>query len=49
MQLTLFQLQNCKGIMDRIKAVAFTDSVHSLAHQRADKKLLQWMKRVLEH
>lgn len=38
-------LQNCKGIMDRIKAVAFTDSVHSLAHQRADKKLLQWMKR----
>ncbi|KAL9987349.1 hypothetical protein ACROYT_G001639 [Oculina patagonica] len=38
-------LQNCKGIMDRIKAVAFTDSVHSLAHQRADKKLLRWMKK----
>ncbi|XP_020629630.1 protein FAM172A-like [Orbicella faveolata] len=38
-------LQNCKGIEQRIKAVAFTDSVHSLAHQRADKKLVHWMKR----
>lgn len=38
-------LQNCEGIMGRVKAIAFTDSVHSLAHQRADKKLRTWMKK----
>lgn len=38
-------LQNCEGIMERIKAIAFTDSVHSLSHQRANKKLRAWMKK----
>lgn len=32
--------------MDKVKAVAFTDSVHSLAHQGASKKFLKWMQRV---
>ena len=32
--------------MDRVKAVAFTDSVHSLAHQNANKKFIKWMRRV---
>lgn len=45
----LFQLRNCEGIMERVKAIAFTDSVHSLSHQRADKNLRAWMKRVLEN
>lgn len=38
-------LQKCEGLMDRVKAVAFTDSVHSLAHQTADKKFIKWMRR----
>lgn len=33
--------------MERVKAIAFTDSVHSLSHHRADKKLRAWMKKVL--
>ena len=43
---TFFQLQKCEGLMDRVKAVAFTDSVHSLAHQTVDKKFIKWMRRV---
>jgi len=39
-------LQKCEGLMDRVKAVAFTDSVHSLAHQTVDKKFIKWMRRV---
>ncbi|PFX16651.1 protein FAM172A-like [Stylophora pistillata] len=38
-------LQNCEGIMERVKAIAFTDSVHSLSHQRANKNLRAWMKK----
>ncbi|XP_058948087.2 cotranscriptional regulator ARB2A homolog isoform X1 [Pocillopora verrucosa] len=38
-------LQKCEGIMERVKAIAFTDSVHSLSHHRADKKLSAWMKK----
>ena len=42
----IFQLQKCKGLLDKVKAVAFTDSVHSLPHQGGDKTLLKWMKKV---
>ncbi|XP_068740889.1 cotranscriptional regulator ARB2A homolog isoform X1 [Montipora capricornis] len=38
-------LQKCKGLLDKVKAVAFTDSVHSLPHQGGDKTLLKWMKK----
>ena len=42
-----FQLQHCKGLLDRVKAVAFTDSVHSLPHQAGDnKKIIKWMRKV---
>ena len=47
MHCSFFQLQKCEGIMERVKAIAFTDSVHSLSHHRADKKLSAWMKKVL--
>ena len=47
MHCSFFQLQKCEGIMERVKAIAFTDSVHSLSHHRADKKLRAWMKKVL--
>ena len=47
MHCSFFQLQKCEGIMERVKAIAFTDLVHSLSHYRADKKLSTWMKKVL--
>ena len=32
--------------MDRVKAVAFTDSVHSLVHQGVNKVQREWMEKV---
>ena len=42
----LLQLQQCKELQEKVKAVAFTDSVHSLVHQKASKKFIKWMRKV---
>lgn len=38
-------LQQCKGLQEKVKAVAFTDSVHSLVHQKANRKFIKWMRK----
>ncbi|EDO34299.1 predicted protein, partial [Nematostella vectensis] len=35
-------MKRCPGAMSRVKAVAFTDSVHTLHHQGADNTLRDW-------
>ena len=40
------QLKAHKDFMDRVKAVAFTDSVHSLDHQGVNKVQREWMEKV---